>query len=157
MRIVRRQRARITIRANLGFRRVTHQTAIVSSIEAYLACEDDTPEERATQNAERNARLLRFPHAVMLQVAFPELDFANRWCWSQFGPADGHCTQKHSQYCACEMDEPHSHSGSWTTHWFVKTEYDFGFNEWYFAKRHQYDQFIAFLPELNWGENFPKS
>ena len=98
----------------------------------------------------------RFPYAVMLQVAFPELDFANRWCWTRFGPADGGCTQKDSKYRVCTIDVPHSHSGIWTTHWFVKTDYDFGFNEWYFAKQSHYDLFLDSVPKINWGEKYPK-
>ena len=37
--------------------------------------------------------LLRYPYAVMLELAFAEQDFANRWCWEKFGPKDGPCTQ----------------------------------------------------------------
>lgn len=136
---------------------VTHQTAIQSSIEAYLSCEDDPPEDRAEQEMERNQRLLRFPYAVMLQVSYAEVDFANRWCWLRFGHAHGECRlQKDSEYRVCPIDEPHSHSGVWTAHWFVKTAYNFGFCEWYFDKRSHYDQFLEFVPRLNWGENYPK-
>ncbi len=135
---------------------MTHQTAILSNFEAYLDYEDFSPEERDEEIADRNTRLLLFPNAVMLQVAYPELDFANRWCWNQFGTADGECSQKDSDYRICDVDQPHSHFGLWTTHWFAKSEYDFGFNEWYFAERHHYDRFLAFLPDLNWGENFAK-
>jgi hypothetical protein len=138
------------------FPNVTHRTAILSDIEMYLDYEVFTPEVRAEEIAVRNSRLLLFPHAVLLQVAYPELDFANRWCWNQFGPADGECTQRDSQYRICEVDQPHSHSGSWMTHWLAKTDYDFGFNEWYFVERYHYNRFLAFLPELNWGEKFPK-
>ena len=103
---------------------MTHRTAILSDIEAYLDYEAFTPEVRAEEIADRNSRLLLFPNAVLLQVAYPELDFANRWCWNQFGPADGECTQKDSYYRICEVDQPHSHSGSWMTHWLAKTDYD---------------------------------
>jgi len=135
---------------------MTHHTAILSSIDDYLACEDDSAEERAEQNLLRNERLLRFPHAVMLQVAFPELDFAHRWCWANFGPRDGDCTQQYSEYRACDIEEPHSHTGVWMDHWFTKTDYNFGFNEWYFAKRSDYNQFATNIANLNWGDNFPK-
>lgn len=135
---------------------MTHQTAILSSIEEYLSCDVDSPEERAEQALARQAELSRFPYAAMLQVAYPELDFANRWCWTHFGPAEGECQQWASQYRVCQIDGPHSHSGVWSVRWFVKTENDFGFNEWYFADRSHYERFLTFVPTINWGENYPK-
>ena len=59
---------------------MTHRNAVLSNIEAYLSRPDDSSEERAEQSSSRNERMARFLYAVMLQVAFPELDFANRWC-----------------------------------------------------------------------------
>jgi hypothetical protein len=135
---------------------MTHQTAALSSIEAYLRSEDDSPEERAEQMSARNERLSRFPYAVMLQVAFPELDFANRWCWTRFGPTDGECAQKDSEYRVCQIDAPHSHSGVWMSHWYVKTDYNFGFNEWHFTDRSHHDLFLGFVSKIHWGENYPK-
>ncbi|WP_156397947.1 MULTISPECIES: hypothetical protein [unclassified Duganella] len=98
----------------------------------------------------------RFPFAVMLKVSYPELDFANRWCWKNFGPCDGECTQAQSEYQVCLESGPHDHSGNWTSYWFEKTDYDFGFNEWYFVNSVDRDRFIAILDEINWGENYAK-
>jgi hypothetical protein len=135
---------------------MTHQTVVLSDIRDYLRCECDREDERAEQLELRNQRRSRFPHVVILQVAFPELDFINRWCWLHFGPRDGECTQKHSEYRVCDTEDSHAHDGTWTDHWFVKTEYDFGFNEWYFANRREYDSFIQHIPSFNWGEHYPK-
>lgn len=135
---------------------MSYRTVQPSTIEEYLASEDDSLEDRADQEAARQERLSRFPHAVMLKVAFPEMDFANRWCWQNFGPCDGECTQRYSEYRVCDRTEPHSHDGKWTSHFFVKTEYDFGFNEWYFAENKDRDLFVANVYNINWGENFPK-
>jgi len=92
----------------------------------------------------------------MLEVAYPELDFINRWCWRHFGPLDGECTQKCSEYRACADETPHHHAGRWTSYWFAKTDYDFGFNEWYFSEKTDRDLLLANLPEMNWGEHYPK-
>lgn len=135
---------------------MTHRTVILSDIGDYLACEDDSLEERAEQHELRNECLLRSPHAVMLQVAYPELDFINRWCWLQFGPRDGECTQHDSEYRVCDADDSHAHDGIWTDRWFTKTEYTFGFNEWYFANKPDHDTFIQHIPSFNWGEHYPK-
>lgn len=141
---------------------MTPRTVILSSFEAYLAaeypasCSEDLFENRAIEIGERTERLSRFPFAVMLEVSYPELDFANRWCWRNFGPAEGNCMQSDSEYPACLIKTPHGHSGSWATHWFVKTNYDFGFNEWYFAEKLQCDRFCENIPQINWGEHYPK-
>ena len=102
------------------------------------------------------SRLTMFPFAVMLQVAYPEMDYANRWCWQQFGPAHGECWQHCSEYPVCDLPHPHAHVGQWMTHWYVKTDYDFGFNEWYFIREADRDRFLEFVPHVNWGEKFPK-
>jgi hypothetical protein len=121
-----------------------------------MACDDAAIEGRIAESRERDERLLRFPYPVMLELAFPELDFVHRWCWLRFGPMDGECTQKQSEYRICTDDSPHQHSGSWTSHWVEKTDYDFGFNELYFAEQADRDLFLANLPEMNWGEHYPK-
>ena len=135
---------------------MSHRTVVLSSFEEYLASDDDSLEERTAQSLDRNQRLIRFPQSVMLQVAFPELDFVNRWCWRHFGPGDGDCAQRYSEYCVCDLIEPHSHVGKWRSHWFVKTDYDFGFNEWYFEESTDCKRFLANVENFNWGEHYPK-
>ena len=132
------------------------RTVEMSSFDEYLACEDDSPAERAEATADRTERLTRFPHSVMLKLSFAELDFAARWCWQNFGPCDGKCWQHESRYRVCDRGEPHSHSGKWTEHWFVKTEYNFGFCEWYFAESADRDRFLANIENIHWGEDFEK-
>ena len=136
---------------------MTHRTVVLSSYEAYLSCEDDSAEVRAAEGQERDARLVQFPYAVMLEVAFAELDFANRWCWQSFGPAYGECIlQTSSEYPACTLNAPHCHAGQWSSYFFVKTAYDFGFCEWYFSDPSHRDRFLANIPNIHWGERYPK-
>ena len=113
-------------------------------------------QDASTDAASRAERMKHFPFSVMLKVSYPELDFANRWCWQNLGPCDGDCTQAHSEYQVCRESRPHSHPGTWTSFWFEKTDYNFGFNEWYFSDAADRDKFIAILPEINWGENYAK-
>src|SRR5258706_9988120 len=124
--------------------------------EVYPVSSVDSADARAADMHERQARLAAFPHCVVLQVSYPELDYANRWCWQQFGPAHGQCLQAGSNYPACEIRESHSHDGRWLTHWLDKVAYDFGYSEWYFAHQEDRDRFLQFVPLINWGENFPK-
>lgn len=140
---------------------MTHRTAVLSDFSAYL--ESEYPQgkghldaARAEALEDRASRLAVFPHSVVLQAAYPELDFANRWCWSHFGPPHGPCHDKYSEYRTCELDQPHTHEGTWTTHWLAKTDYDFGFNEWCFLESAQLELFVSFVPELSWGEHYPK-
>jgi hypothetical protein len=135
---------------------MSYRTVVVSSFEEYLASEDDSVEYRAAEEIDRQARLSRFPFSVMLQLSFTELDFANRACWQRLGPSDGECNQPHSEYRMCDRTEPHTHVGKWTWHFFVKTSYDFGFCEWYFAESGDRDWFAANVNEINWGEHYPK-
>jgi hypothetical protein len=132
------------------------RTVVLSSFEEYLAGECASTEARTEEERDRSERLARFPHAVMLQVSYPELDFANRWCWQNLGPGDGVCTQHQSEYRVCDRTDPHSHSGKWMSHWLAKTDYDFGFNEWYFAEPEDQQRFLANVDQINWGEKYPK-
>jgi hypothetical protein len=135
---------------------MSHRTVVLSSFGEYLAGECDSKEARAEEERDRDERLARFPYPVMLQVSYPELDFTNRWCWQNFGPSDGACTQHQSEYRACDRPDPHSHSGKWMSHWLVKTDYDFGFNEWYFREKEDQERFLANVDQVNWGEKYPK-
>lgn len=56
----------------------------------------------------------------------------------------------------CDAPEPHAHQGTWCCRWLVKTDYDFGFCEWYYSILEDKDCFLTFVPTINWGENFPK-
>ncbi|MGL6076356.1 MAG: hypothetical protein ACRC8S_19560 [Fimbriiglobus sp.] len=129
---------------------MSFRTVVIARFEDYLATGEDSPE----QQGDRQQRLSRFPYTVILKLSYPELDFANRWCWQQFGPRDGYCTQRSSEYPACDLQKQHSHAGEWTTHFFVKTDYNFGFNEWYFARSEDRDQFLANVPDIHWGEKY---
>ena len=140
---------------------MTYQTIVLSSLEQYLANTDETEEDLREQIAFRSSILKEFPYAVMLEVAFPEMDYANRWAWQQFGPRHGECYDvrrglRPSEYPMCDDGEPHVHHGTWCCHWLVKTDYDFGFCEWYFSTSSDRDRFHEFAPTINWGENFPQ-
>ena len=131
---------------------MSYRTVILSSVEEYLAGKDFTAEARA----ERNGWLLRFPHSVMLQVSFAELDFANRWCWQRFGPSNGECLEYQPDYRVCELKERHSHRGKWRWHFYEKTICNFGFCQWFFAERADYESFRTNVDEINWGKKYPK-
>jgi hypothetical protein len=141
---------------------MTYRTVLPADWDSYLASEypaslRDAAKFRAVDIADRQLRLAAFPHSVLLQLSYPELDYANRWCWQQFGPAHGDCLeQAGSEYPACDLPIAHSHEGKWLTYWLAKTEYNFGFNEWCFARQEDRDRFLEFVPQINWGERYPK-
>jgi len=140
---------------------MTYQTVVISSLEQYLANTDETEEDLREQIAIRDAIQIAFPFSVMLEVVTSEVDYANRWAWQQFGPRHGEFFDvrrglRPSEYPMCDNPEPHFHQGSWCCHWYVKTDYDFGFCEWLFANSTDRDRFLAFAPSINWGENYPK-
>ncbi len=133
---------------------MSHRTVRLSSFEEYLASEDDSLQVRAFEEQERELRRSRFPHTVTLQLSFAELDYANRWCWQHFGPADGNCLQYHSDYPVCDLAGAHSHKGKWIWYWLVKTEYNFGFCEWCFFELSDQNRFLASVSEIHWGEKY---
>ena len=135
---------------------MTHKSATISSFDAYLAIRYDTANERLENKNLRKTFLARFPHSVMIELAYAERDYANRWCWQKFGSSDGKCHQQHSEYRVCLKDSAHLHDGIWTDHWYLKTDYDFGFNEWFFANESDQKEFLDFAPSITWGENYPK-
>jgi hypothetical protein len=139
---------------------MTFRTAKLVSYETFLqdkyALAVLDSDGRAQEEQKRQALLKGFPHSVVVQVAYPELDFSDRWCWEHFGPQDGECLQADSEYSACGVPGPHSHEGRWHSRWLFKTAYDFGYNEWYFASSTDRDKFLEFVPQICWGEHYPK-
>ncbi|MDB5345327.1 MAG: hypothetical protein JWP89_3704 [Schlesneria sp.] len=140
---------------------MTYQTVVLSSFEEYLTTEYDDAEAtladyRGSEVQYRNEWLLRFPFAVMLKLSFAEMDYANRWCWQRFGSPRGECYDESSEYRTCMIDSSHCHDGAWAYLWHTKTEYNYGYCEWFFSSDPQHAQFLEFVPTINWGENFPK-
>jgi hypothetical protein len=130
------------------------RTVVVSSFAKYLADSPERTEPFSDETEARNLRKLRFPYSLMLELSFAEYDFTNRWCWQQFGAADGDCQEKDSQYRTCHVDHDQSHIGPWCCHWFAKTEYNFGYCEWYFFAEEDLKRFEAFVPRICWGEKY---
>ena len=122
--------------------------------EIYPIDKVDSAAARTAETEERKARLAAFPYSVILELSYPQMDFATRWCWQQFGPAHGKCEQYSSEYPACHEKGGHSHSGKWCTHWLEKTNYDFGFNEWLFAEQADQSRFLEFIPGITFGEDY---
>lgn len=135
--------------------------AVCTNFSAYLEsmypADSTHGSARDEETLERQTILADYPYSVMLQVAVPELDYANRWCWNQFGPAAGECTlQKGSEYAACAEVKPHAHNGSWLVRFLAKTNYNYGFAEWYFVDEPSANSFLSFVPRITWGEHYPE-
>ena len=111
---------------------------------------------RAEDAEEHRGRLAEFPHAVVLELAYVEMDYANRWIWKRIGPQQGECHQASSVYPVCAEAGKHEHEGDWMTQWLTKTDYDFGLNEWLFRRREDLEAFLEFVPSIDWGESYPK-
>lgn len=119
-----------------------------------------------------------FPHHVVVECDLPEWNVAIRWCWNNFGPRDGECWSQ-LEYATCPIIlktehtekmvvrgkeyeikrylnvDAHHHVGSWTTNWFGKTDYDHGFGEFCFSSEQDRAKFLEYVPQVDWGENFP--
>jgi hypothetical protein len=140
---------------------MTHRTEKLSSYNEYLdevypLGAHGSAEDRVLDEREREPFTRRFPYTVVLKVSYPELDVSNRWCWKQFGPADGDCLDTQSEFRSCEQLLSHSHVGGWCWRWLAKTDYDFGYNEWYFESAEHRAAFLRFVPEITCGEKYAR-
>lgn len=121
-----------------------------------------------------------FPHVVMVECDYPDLNVAIRWCWKCFGPEHGEC-RTYSEYPACpiilaterqgvrggpdgkvykikEYDRdvaPHTHTGKWLAEFLEKTDYDHGFAQFCFQVEADSAKFVQQVPSFDWGENYP--
>lgn len=132
----------------------------------------------------RDEALKRFPYTVVVEACYPTYDFASRWCWQTFGPMDcKECGDHSSEYPGCELvlaikeytmpraykdkdgtihvynfhsRDPgkHGHEGTWTIVWLGKTDYDYGYSEYYFKNEADRDKFIEAVPSFGLGENY---
>lgn len=122
---------------------------IHTDFDAFLYASGESVLELQRLEREREKIRGRFPFAVMLEASYDNQDVANRWCYQNFGPRFGECIEKYSRHPNCDIDVPHSHSGIWTSEWYEKMDYDYGFNEWYFSSQENSDQFIQFVHTMN--------
>jgi hypothetical protein len=135
---------------------VTYRTLRIATYEEYPVARDGAELCDEASSGNQPASLAKFPYFVMLELSFPELDFANRWCWQNFGPPDRLCLDASSEYRSCLIEGDHHHSGSWAWEWYEKTDYDFGYCEWSFANQSDHAAFMEQLPHIHWGEKYPK-
>ena len=135
---------------------MTLKTLKISSIDSYLACEDDSPEARDFANREREDRLHQFPYAVMLEWPFRNSTPRIAGVGNALAQWMARARKGIPEYKACSDETEHRHIGKWTSHWFVKTDYDFGYNEFYFVEQADRDLFLAHLSDIHWGEHYPK-
>ena len=104
--------------------------------------------------AERDTWRQRLPYSLVVKLFYPQLDFAERWCWLTFGECFGECLQRQSEYPSCFEPLPHCHNGRWRARWLEKAGYDFGYCEWLFAEEEAFRRFAAFVPEIGFGEHY---
>jgi hypothetical protein len=70
----------------------------LSSYEEFLAHDKTWNEEN------RKEALGKFPYTTVVEGVYPEMDFAHRWCWHEFGsPEYKQCYEYGSEYPACPL------------------------------------------------------
>lgn len=120
--------------------------------------------QQRSQDRQRTHYL--FPYIVTIEASTEELRSMENWCWSEFGPKDGQCSNEgcwHSEGSVEYIDSPiltglslddwqpvnsglHKHTGEWTSVWALKTSYVDGFCDFCFKKS---DQAVYF--KFNFG------
>lgn len=131
---------------------------------------------------QRAKLLVRFPYAVVATGFYYEHDYACRWCWQNISPEDGNCSAWQSEYPACPlvlateytaqgtwMDKNgkilpwerkrytnpgnHVHEGQWSFFWLGKTDYDYGYGEYYFRDESDRENFLVALSTFQTGKD----
>lgn len=133
-------------------------------------------EDQQERDQERRDLLAVFPYSVVAEGFYSEHDYATRWCWQHISPKNGLCDSYQSDYLALSSVleteflehtfyrgnewfhkrywEPaeHAHQGEWAYLWFGKTDYDYGFGEYYFAQDTDRAKFVEAFPAFTWDE-----
>ncbi len=114
--------------------------------EDYLIGNDNKQEFLKRKIKERNNILLDFSHSIILKLSYHQLDFANWLLWQILGEVYGYCG--YSNFPMCKIKGEHKHNGIWAIYWLAKTNYDYGFNEWFFKQKEDSDVLIKIKPLL---------
>lgn len=89
------------------------------------------------------------PYTTTVKWMYVAMDDALPWCWQVFGPKDGLCVD--SECCPLvlaygrEKVKAHSHQGTWTSIWLGKTDYDFGYEKFFFKYEAARDVFEKYF------------
>ena len=103
-----------------------------------------------------------FPNVVTIEQSTDELIKLEEWCWQEFGQKNGTCRRKvcgpieeaepslkpHEQHYLSPKKNLHTHTGTWTTVWALKTSYEDGFCDFCF-----YNSEDAVFFKLTFGFN----
>ncbi len=95
---------------------------------------------------ERNEILFKFPYSIILKLFYHQIDFADWILWQILGEVYGVC--QYSDIPACKIKGNHKHNGTWISYWLAKTDYDYGFNEWFFKKKKDINILTEIIPLL---------
>ena len=129
---------------------------------------------------DRHELLTAFPYSVVAEGISTEHDFAAHWCWQHLGPMHGCCIGAYTEYPACPLvlateyyervvyqgrewvekrylhPVAHEHQGVWTYLWFGKTDYDYGYGEYFFSAELDCGRFVSAFPTFTWSEAWNK-
>jgi len=114
----------------------------ISNLSAYLDEYDETLAYLIDVLKARESRRCDFPHTLMALLGYDLMDMAKQWCQDQWGP--GGDTYEDRPYQPQE-----NQAFLWLTCWMMKTEYDYGFCEWYFREPSHLEQFVAHIQSCN--------
>jgi hypothetical protein len=89
-----------------------------------------------------------FPYTSTIKWGYSDMDVGHCWCWQTFGPKHGKCEEDcggERLFLNCPFSglvkAYHSHVGVWTSVWFGKTDYDFGYEQFFFKHKVDRDMF----------------
>lgn len=124
--------------------------------------------------SDREKLILNFPYSVLITADYEEINTAKKWCWENFGEVHiDKCDEysKDSPICPIAIkahqlrkEQPiydmdtvvidgvsvtnHSHTGKWSTLWYGKIDYDYGYIEFFFKKEEDRSKFESTVESL---------
>jgi len=98
----------------------------------------------------RRQFLASLPNSVIVEGEYSELDMAVNWCLTNIGQPDITSTWKCVAQGAGESQEIAGlQNGQWANQWFYKTDYDYGFMEFYFRSPADPARFVEAVPSFS--------
>ena len=97
----------------------------IVTLEALVDAYEGDEDWETEYQIEREELIVRYPYSVVVEGAFLEYNSLKHWTDEQFGPEN---------------------SPVWTSLWYGKTDYDYGYREYFFSRQADLQLLIQHIP-----------
>lgn len=96
-------------------------------------------EDEVLKKIEENEK--QFPYTTTVKWDWDTREMEVVWCAQVFGPREGECDEPRCCPLSKKRLRVHSHRGLWKSIWLGKTDYDFGYEMFFFKNKATRDVF----------------